>query len=467
MVILLEILNTTQPNLIPRQAVSEEYSWENREKPLTKPERAAKGALYYPIVVSDALHVPDVNVDPYSAYESSAPTSACVPPSVLLPTKKLSRPLSVASSSSSDKSVSRWEDYHNKNSMPGFRNPAFQDEISDDDIVNEMLILNKSPYLQSGHTELISPSKALPKHIIQSPTTKGGVFDSKESADSGISKGSMIHQNSNEEARDDYCSSPNSDGSPINQADLMEGRSALDATTRRRIFHQESTKNRTNTIQLDDKQKESADIIVIVHRSSDGNDEIHNQSDKESSASSFAQNNNRMSVKSESSSSFVSVNSPEDRKSKSSRANSPFFIIQSDNEEATTTDTEKEKYEAIDVNSNLKKSYKEEDESGDFQNDKGLISQPSAASDQQMASELNPSTNSVQRPMILPKYDSASEPYSIDRPIRYQRYLSAPPPDDVRSTAESPAKNNGAAQELLSSTSASKNPVNQNEESLC
>ena len=71
MVILLEILNTTHPNLIPRREITEEESWDNREKPLTKPKRAAKGAQSrHPIVVNDTMHDPDV--DPYPAFVSSA-----------------------------------------------------------------------------------------------------------------------------------------------------------------------------------------------------------------------------------------------------------------------------------------------------------------------------------------------------------------------------------------------------------
>ncbi len=94
MVILLEILNATQPNLIPRRDVSEEESWDNREKPLTKPERAPKGVNNsYERIVSSS------NATQHAQYSTSAACPAHVSaymPSVLLPSDNTNDPLTTS-----------------------------------------------------------------------------------------------------------------------------------------------------------------------------------------------------------------------------------------------------------------------------------------------------------------------------------------------------------------------------------
>ena len=207
---------------------------------------------------------------PYHVYDASAPTSACVP-LMLLPAKSLSKSPCTASTSSLNENLHLQQEVLNINVDPGYRNPAYQDENQGSPSSYRQRHVQPPVHIVPSHpehSELTSPSRSLPKHIIQISTTMDGVFDSKESADSGISKGSMIHQSSNEDREDSY-----SDGSPHNQADLMKGRSLLDATARRNIFYQESIKNRTKLADFaadDDKNRaaENNTHTVIVHRSS-------------------------------------------------------------------------------------------------------------------------------------------------------------------------------------------------------
>ena len=129
------------------------------------------------------------------------PSSACVP-SVLLPAKNLSRSSSMVSSSSSVEGYSGWRDHvQNRKTKPGFINPVFYDDGQNkvDSIQLEPIRpIHKPPKSFPEDLQHDIPNKALPKYLVQYSVTKEGVFDSKESADSGISKGSMVHQSSNE-----------------------------------------------------------------------------------------------------------------------------------------------------------------------------------------------------------------------------------------------------------------------------
>ena len=378
MVILLEILNTTHPNLIPRREISEEESWDNREKPLTKPERAAKGAQSrHPIVVvNDTVHVPDV--DPYPAFVSSAPSSACVP-SMLLPAKNLSRSSSTASSSSSAEGKPKFRDHIKKrNIKPGFMNPAFYDDGQNkvDGIQLEPIrSKHKPPKSFPEDLQHVIPNKALPKYLVHYSGTKEGVFDSKESADSGISKGSMVHQSSNEENRDEYYSLPNSEGSSVNQMDLMQGRSALDASTRRKIFHQESLKNRAKAgVHLPDESyvaiAENSPLVIVRGTDSEnenlGTSFLHDLNNED-------KRRDNQDDKSPYSSPFVVIGSPELPGSKGAlSANSSYFIIQGSGEESLSelgelnNDESTTVVDNVDANANTKQSNNRKSATGEI-----------------------------------------------------------------------------------------------------
>ncbi len=278
MVILLEILNSTQPELIPRREVSKEESWDNREKPLTKPERAPAGAPSSPPPSlpaerrpSGVLHVRSAKPDSdANTNEPGRSPDACVeiPEEIRQDLEKIAR--------------------------PGYRNPAFLEEYRGGS--GHLQLLSKAPdklpddgfrcHVTEGpgvRPTTLNMSKILPKHLVQSSTALsaagpgGGVFDSKESADSGISKGSMAPQSSTE----DSAPATGSDGNSqymYNQSELMAGRSQLNATIRRQIYHQESVKNRTNPDVNVNQNTPGAENrtaqmspMVIVHRSnSDG-----------------------------------------------------------------------------------------------------------------------------------------------------------------------------------------------------
>ena len=320
MVILLEILNTTHPNLIPRREISEEESWDNREKPLTKPERAAKGVNNNPIaVVNDPVHVSDV--DPYPT--CVAPSSACIP-SMLLPDKKLSQSKNV------NKRRAERPDNLPRGIKPGFMNPAFNGDFqSGMDSIELEPIGSKSiaPTTSPDDLQYTSPSKALPKYLTQ--LKMDGAFDSKESADSGISKGSMVHQSSNEDNRDECYSSPNSERSSVVQVDLMQGRSALDASERRRIFHQESIKNRskvvTKTPNENNRPAVECSPVVIVHSESSANEDLLSAHPNDFNPGKIRESEYH--DKFSDTSPFVVIGSPEAH-SCSSSVNSSFFVIQ-------------------------------------------------------------------------------------------------------------------------------------------
>ena len=447
MVILLEILNTTHPNLIPRREITEEESWDNREKPLTKPERAAKGAQSrHPIVVNDTMHDPDV--DPYPAFVSSAPSSACVS-SVLLPAKNLSRSSSIASSSSSVEGYSGWRDHvQNRKTKPGFINPVFYDDGQNkvDSIQLEPIRpIHKPPKSFPEDLQHDIPNKALPKYLVQYSVTKEGVFDSKESADSGISKGSMVHQSSNEENRDDYYSSPNSDRSSVNQMDLMQGRSALDASTRRRIFHQESVKNRAKAIvHLPDEsyaQTTGNSPMVIVHRTNSGNENLRTKSPLDLNGDKLKDNEgDRTSCNSP----FVVIGSPELPRSVSAvSTNSSYFIIQRSDEEESlpargelNTDESTTVVENVDANANVKEiNYRKSAagaivELGDYQsfenrtvtaeNGNESMQELQHVQSKRKQRDTDQNINSTRRSIIFRNSNS------IDRPVKYQRYLNSP-----------------------------------------
>ena len=459
MVILLEILNTTHPNLIPRREISEEESWDNREKPLTKPERAAKGAQSrHPIVVvNDTVHVPDV--DPYPAFVSSAPSSACVP-SVLLPAKNLSRSSSTASSSSSVEGKPKLRDHiKNRKIKPGFMNPAFyydgQNKV--DNIQLETIRSKRKPpkYSPEDLQHIIIPNKALPKYLVHYSGTKEGVFDSKESADSGISKGSMVHQSSNEENRDEYYSSPNSEGSSVNQMDLMQGRSALDASTRRRIFQQESRRNRAKAVvHLPDESYVAIaenSPLVIVHGTDTKNENLRTSSlhDMNNEDKRRSDQDN----KSPYSSPFVVIGSPELPGSKSTlSANSSYFIIEGSDEEKSLSVLDKLNNDEsttvvgnVDANSNVKQSKNRRSatgeiaEFGDYQsfqnktvtpeNGNEPMQEPQHLQWKRKEKEIDQNINSTRRSII------SANSHSNDRQVKYQRYLKSP--DQYRAAATS------------------------------
>ncbi len=272
MVILLEILNTTQPQLIPRRDVSEEDSWDNREKPLVRPgEKAAnKGAHAHAYSQLPGESGEGVPLQHRGDSEFGDEPAACVDVSL----KTLLRVPLVVHGSDLEANVGR----------PGFRNPAFEGDGSRREYGTLILPDGSGASMQKFQDESevsVGLSKALPRHLVGSVTNLspggggGGVFDSKESADSGISKGSGLPQSSTE---DSGAPSGGSAEPPAaeNRLQLMKGRAQLDASARRRIFHQESIKNRTNVSMAPPPTKAESRIgdsaLVLVHSSFDDNE---------------------------------------------------------------------------------------------------------------------------------------------------------------------------------------------------